>query len=169
HQADREELVEFGQRPQHRNARIEMRAGTELDILLPVLEPRRNGDESGNSEIAGDIDDPKLAAGRFELAAQVAGVGILETIEIHGLALQTVVPPDPVGIALHQFEETLNDRFGKRVAGRATVRIRVDLPGPAVEEITKTGGKIAETAVTQRPGRRPFDFGGRIEPGGHLM
>src|ERR1700761_7574973 len=39
HEADRQKLVEFGQRAQQRDALVEMRAGAELDVLLAVLHP----------------------------------------------------------------------------------------------------------------------------------
>ena len=41
HETDGQELVQLGQRTQQGDPRIEMRAGTELDIFLPVLHPVR--------------------------------------------------------------------------------------------------------------------------------
>src|SRR5450631_2087110 len=70
HQADREELVEFRQRPQHGDAAIEMRAGAELDIFPPVLYPVQYPDIGRDAEIAGDVEYPKLAAGFGELSLQ---------------------------------------------------------------------------------------------------
>src|SRR3984957_4810558 len=39
HQANRQELIELGQRAEQRDAAIEMRAGAKLDVLMPVLHP----------------------------------------------------------------------------------------------------------------------------------
>ena len=106
---------------------IEMRAGTELDVFLRVLHPVRYRHKARNPEIAGDVEHPKPASGFGKLGLQIADVGIVELVEVHFRPLQAIVPPDCVGIPFHQLEETLNDRFLERVAGRAAVGIRVDL------------------------------------------
>ena len=60
---------------------------------------------------------------------QIADVGIVELAEVHFRPLQPIVPPDRIGIPFHQLEETLDDRFLERVAGRAAVGIREELAG----------------------------------------
>src|SRR5580704_9247358 len=81
HEADRQELVEFRQRTQHGNARIEVRAGTELDIFLPVIDPVRYRHKSRDPEIAGDVEHPKPAAGVGKLVFQITDIGIVELAE----------------------------------------------------------------------------------------
>ena len=146
-----------------RNARIEMRAGTELDIFLAVLHPVQDRDIGRNAEIAGDVEHPQLASGVGELALQVADVGIVEHVQVDFRPLRSVVPPDRVGIPFHQFEEALDDGFLDRVAGRAAVGIRLEGGRAAVEEIQQAGRKVFEAFVAQRPDRRPLDLGRRIE------
>ena len=51
HEADGEKLIELGHRAQHRNPRIEMRAGAEVDKFLPVFGPVRDGDKARDPEI----------------------------------------------------------------------------------------------------------------------
>src|SRR5258706_15429254 len=58
HEANRKELVQLRQRTQHGNARIEVRARTELDIFLSVLHPVQYRHISRNAEIAGDVEHP---------------------------------------------------------------------------------------------------------------
>jgi hypothetical protein len=94
---------------------------------------------------------------------QIANIGIVELAEIDFLPLRSVVPPDRVGIAFHQFEEALDDGFLERIAGGAAVGIRLEGGRAAVEEIQQAGRKIFEASVAQRPDRRPFDLGRRIE------
>ena len=128
--------------------------------FLPVLHPMQYRHIGRNAEIAGDVEHPKLAAGFGKLASQIANIGIVELAEIDFRAPRPVVPPDRIGIALHQFEEALDDGFLERVAGGAAVGIGVDLAaGPLVEKIKQAGRKIFEAPVAQRPDRRPFDFG----------
>ena len=147
--------------------RIEMRAGTEFDDLPPVFRRVRNRHEAWNSEVAGDVEHPNPAPGGGELDLQIADVGIVELAEVHFRPLQSIVPPDGVGIAFDQFQEALDDRFLQRVAGGAAVGIGVDAAGragvAAVEKIEQAGRKIFEAFVAQRPDRRPFDLGRRIE------
>src|SRR6185437_7799276 len=81
HQADREELVQFGQGTQQRNTLVEMRAGTELDIFLSVLHPVQDRYIGRNAEIAGDVEYPQLASRVGQLAVQIADVGIVELAE----------------------------------------------------------------------------------------
>ena len=102
-------------------------------------------------------------------ALQIADVGIVELAEVHFRPLQSIVPPDCVGIPFHQLEESLDDCFLERVAGRAAVGIRVDLvAGKApVEKIQQAGRKIFEAFVAQGPDRRPFDLGRSIERSRH--
>ena len=83
--------------------------------------------------------------------------------EVHRRPPQPVVPPDRVGIPLHQFEESLDDGFLAGVAGRAAVGIGVERGRAAVEEIQQAGRDMFETSVAQGPDRRPLDLGGRIE------
>ena len=142
-----------------------MRAGTELDVFLPVLHPVQYCNIGGNAEIAGDIEHPELASGVCELAFQIADVGIVKLVEIHFRHSEPVVPPDCVGIALYQFEEALHNSFLARIACCAAVGIRGVRVGAPVEKIQSTGRKISETVVAQRPDRRPFKLGRLIKPG----
>src|SRR5260370_1587192 len=64
HEAYRQELVQLRQRTQHGNARIEVRARTELDIFLSVLHPVQYRHLRRNAEIACDVPHP-LFASRF--------------------------------------------------------------------------------------------------------
>ena len=124
-------MIQLGQRAQQGDSRIEMRAGAELDIFLPVLHPVRDRHKGRNPEIAGDVEHPKPASGFGKLGLQIADVGIVELAEVHFRPLQSIVPPDRVGIPFHQLEESLDDRFLERVAGRAAVGIRMECsPGP---------------------------------------
>ena len=96
HQTDRQELVQFGQRAQQGDAAVEMRAGAEFDVLMPVLHPVRYRDIGGNAEIAGDVEHPKPSPGIGKLASQIVDVGIVEPSEVDFFALHAVVPPDGV-------------------------------------------------------------------------
>ena len=127
HETDGQKLVQLGQRAQHGNSRIEVRAGTELDIFLPVFHPVRYRHKARNPEIAGDVEHPKPASGFGKLGLQIADVGIVELAEVHFRPLQSIVPPDCVCIPFHQLEESLDDCLLERVAGRAAVGIRVEL------------------------------------------
>ena len=77
-----------------------------------------------NPEIAGDVEHPKPASGFGKLDLQIADVGIVELAEVQFRPLQSIVPPDGVCIPFHQLEESLDDCFLERVAGRAAVGIR---------------------------------------------
>jgi hypothetical protein len=123
--------------------------GAEFDILPSVLYPMRDRDEGWNAEIAGDVEHPKPAAGLGELLAQIADVGIVELAEIQFRPLQSVVPPDRIGIPLNQLEEALDDRLFERIAGRAAVRIGAEGSWAAVEEIEKARRKIFEASIAQ--------------------
>src|SRR5882724_2140874 len=94
---------------------------------------------------------------------QIANVGVVELAEIDLCPLRPVVPPDRVGIPLHQLEESLDDCLFECVAGRAAVGIRMEGARAAVEKIQDAGRKIFEAFVAQRPDRRPFDLGRSIE------
>ena len=97
----------------------------------PFLHPVRDRHKGRNPEIAGDVEHPKPASGFGKLGLQIADVGIVELVEIHFRPLQSIVPPDGVGIPFDQLEEPLDDGFLERVAGRAAVGIRViERPGP---------------------------------------
>ena len=125
--------------------------------------------EARNPEIAGDVEHPKPASGLGKLGLQIADVGIVELAEIHFRPLQSIVPPDRVGIPLHQLEEPLDDRF---LAACCRPRSRWSPRGPGSRQgpgrkNTKAGRKIFETFVAQRPDRRPFDLGRSIERSRH--
>ena len=169
HEADGQKLTELGHRAQRGDARIEVRAGTEIDEFLLVFHPVRDGHEGRNPEIAGDVEQPKAASGFGELGFQITDIGIVELVEVHFRPLRSIVPPDCICIPFHQLEEPLDDRFLERVAGRAAVGIRVDLvAGKApVEKIQQAGRKIFEPFVAQGPDRRPFDLGRSIERSRH--
>ena len=132
-----------------------MRAGAELDVLLAVLHPVHDRDIGGDAEIAGDVEHPDPASVIGELALDVTDIGIVEFAEVDFRAPQTVVPPDRVGIALNQFEKTLDDRFLAGIAGGTTVGVGVEV---LVEEIEQAGRKIFEALIAQRPDRRPLDL-----------
>ena len=134
HQADRQELVQFGQGAQQCNAFVEMRAGAELDIFMPVLHPVQDRHIGRNAEIAGDVEHPQFASRIGELGVQIANVGIVELAEIDRGPLRSIVPPDGVRVPFHEFEETLDDRLFAGVAGSAAVGIGLKA-GPAIEEI----------------------------------
>src|SRR5262249_32138762 len=160
HETDREKLIELGHRAQHSDARIEVRAGTELDEFLRVQLPVRYRHEARNPEIAGDVEHPQAASGLGKLDFQITDVGIVELAQVHFRPLQSIVPPDRVAIPLDELEESLNDRLREGVAGGAAVGTRVELVGsPLIEETKEAGGKIFDPPVAQRPDRRPFDRG----------
>src|SRR5882672_4923342 len=94
HETDGEELVQLRQRAQGGDSRVEVGAGPELDIFLPVIDPVRHRDECWNPEIAGDVEHPKPTSDFGKLHLQIAEVGIVELAEIHLRPLQSVVPPD---------------------------------------------------------------------------
>src|SRR5829696_102106 len=118
HETDRYELVQLGQRAQHGNARIEMRAGPELDVLLPVFDPVRQRDKARNPQVVGDVKRPDAASPVGTLSPPLANIGIVEPREIDFASLEPVVPPHRIAIPLDQFEETLDDRLCERIAGR---------------------------------------------------
>ena len=62
HHADRHELGQLGERTQQGDTAIEMRAGTELDVLVAVLHPVHDRHVGGNAEIAGDVEHPEPCA-----------------------------------------------------------------------------------------------------------
>jgi hypothetical protein len=96
HETDGQKLIELGQRAQRGDPRIEVRAGTELDMFMGVFDPVRYRHEARNPEIVGDVEHPHLASGFGKLDLQVAGVGIVELSQVHFRPLQSVVPPDRV-------------------------------------------------------------------------
>src|SRR6516164_11104916 len=105
HETNGQELIELGHRLQQRNPSIEMRAGPEVDEFLPVDLPMRHGHEAWNAEIAGDIEDPEPPAGFRQLYFQITDVSILKLGKVQLRAVEAVVPPDCIGIPLHQLEE----------------------------------------------------------------
>src|SRR5579871_3315571 len=161
HQTDRQELVQFGQCAQQRDAAVKVRAGTKYDVFVPVLHPMRYGYEGRNRKIAGDVEHPKPASGCSKLGSQIADIGVVGLVEIHCSALQAVVPPDRICVSLDEFEEPLYDCFPERVAGCAAVGIR--LVSGAVKKVQKPGRKVSEAFVAQRPDRRPINFGRLVE------
>ena len=110
--------------------RIEVRAGTELDVSCAVLHPVHDRHVGGYPEIAGDVEHPQPSPGIRKLGFQIPDVGIVELPEVELGTLQPVVPPDGVGIALDQFEEALNDGFLAGVAGRAAVGVGMEKKQP---------------------------------------
>src|SRR5712671_286700 len=167
HETDGQELVELRQRAHHGDAGIEMRAGTELDVFFPVVDPMGDRHEGRNLKIAGDVEHPQPASGLGQPASQIADIGIVEPAEVHFGPLRSVVPPDRIGVPFHQLEEALDHGFLARVAGRAAVGIRVDPAGldAAVVEIQQAGRQVLETLVAQGPDRRPFDLCRAVEAG----
>ena len=101
-----------------------MRARGKLDALPPIFVPVQDGHDHGNINVAGHIQHPQAASRRGELGSQIPNITVAKPIEIDLGALQAVVPPDRDRIPLDEFEETLEDRFLKRIAGRAAVRSR---------------------------------------------
>ena len=83
HEADGQELVQLGDARSKAMRGIEMRAGSELDIFLPVVHPVRHRHEARNPEIAGDVEHPKPASGFGKLGLQITDVGIVELVEVH--------------------------------------------------------------------------------------
>src|SRR5262249_25802648 len=166
HEADREKLAQLGQRAQERDAGIEVGARTELDIFPTVLRPVHDRDIGGNAEIVGYVEHPQFSPGVSKLRPDIADIGIVELIEINLVAPEPVVPPDRVGIAFDQFEETLNDGFLAGVAGRATIGVGVEV---IIEKVKQAGWQIFEATVAQRPDRRPFDLLARVERIGSWM
>src|SRR5580704_14875320 len=134
HQTDRQKLVQLSQCTQHGNALIEVSAGAELDIFLTVLHPVRYRHIGRNAKIAGDVEHPKPAPGVGQLGLQVADVGVVELAEVHFSPLQSIVPPDRVGIPYHHFEESLDNGLLQRVARCAAVGIRVEGGGATTVE-----------------------------------
>ncbi len=122
HEFDGHKLIQFCQRSQHGDARIEMRAGAEFNIFVPVLLPMRYRDKARNAKIAGYVKHPETLAAFGQLNLQIPDVGIVEPVKIDCRPFQAVIPPDRVGIPLNQFEEALNDRFLARIACGAAVR-----------------------------------------------
>ena len=59
----------------------------------------------------------------------------------------------------------MNDRFLDPVAGCTTIRVGTDplIAGRIVKKIQEAGRKVLEALVAQRPDRRPFHLGRRIE------
>ena len=88
-----------------------------------ILHPVRHRHEARNAEIAGDVEQPEPAPGFGELGFQIADIGIVELAEVDLRPLQSVVPPDGVGIPFHQLQEALDDGLLERVAGGAAVGI----------------------------------------------
>src|SRR6185436_263090 len=78
HHANRHELGQLGKGAQQGYAAIEMRAGTELDILVAVLHPVHDRHVGGNAEIAGDVEHPQPSPGIRKLTLQIPDIGIVE-------------------------------------------------------------------------------------------
>ena len=165
HPIDDQQLIELGHRSQRRDAPVEVRAGCKPDAIPRVLVPVRDGDDGRDAKIARHVEHPQAASHRGEPGAQIPKVVVAQRIEVDLGTPQTIVPPDRAGVPLDQFEETLNDRFLKRIAGRATVRVSTDpvVAGRIVKKIQEAGRKVLETLVAQRPNRRPFHLGRGIE------
>ena len=90
-------------------------------MLLAVLDPVHDRDIGGNAEITGDVEHPQPAPGIGELSLDIADIGIVELTEIDLRTWRTIVPPDRVGIALHELEEALDDGFLEGIASGTAV------------------------------------------------
>src|SRR5215472_16729147 len=166
HQSDGKKLVHLGQRSQQRNSRIEVRARAVFDKIMAILHGVRQRRKARNSEIAGDVEYPKPPSGIGKLSFEIADIGLVKPADVQFRPLQPVVPPDRIGIAFHQLQEALNDRFLDRVAGGAAVGIGVYVScgrSVRIKKVQQAGGQVFETLVAQRPNRRPFDLGRWIE------
>src|SRR6516165_7148244 len=112
-----------------------MRAGAELDEILAILLRMRQSHEAWNAKVMGDVEHPELAPGFRKLASQLSDIGVVELTDIQFRPLQFVVPPDGVGIPLHQLQKALDNGFLEGVARGAAVGIGMDLAGALIEEI----------------------------------
>ena len=166
HETDGQKLVQLGQRAQHRDARIEMRAGTELDEFLPVFHPVRYRHKARNPEIAGDVEHPKPASGFGKLGFADRGCRNRRTgrgpLPAAAIDCTTRLRMHPVPPA-----RGIPGRSLPRACCRPRSRWNPRGPGsrgrPLVEKIQQAGRKIFEAFVAQRPDRRPFDLGRSIE------
>src|SRR5262249_39483340 len=127
HQAYGKKLVHLSKRAQQRNARVEMCAGAIFDKIMTVLDGMRQRHKTRNPEIAGDVEHPKLPSGLGKLGFEIADIRIVKPAQIQFRPLRSVVPPDGIGIAFYQFQETLNDGFFDGVAGGAAIGIGMDV------------------------------------------
>src|SRR5262249_35758639 len=117
----------------------------------------------------GDVECPAPASGFGELEFEVADVCVTSRAEVGFRPLQSVVPPYGISIAFDQLEKSLDDCLRERVTGGAAVGIRVKrVARSAIEKIQQTCRQISEPLVAQRPDRRPFNLGRRIEREGYL-
>src|SRR6516164_9898348 len=78
HEADGQELIQFGQRAEQGDSGIKVCAGPELDVFLRVVHPMHYCHKARNPKVAGDVQHPKPASGFGELALQITDVGIVE-------------------------------------------------------------------------------------------
>src|SRR6478735_2828376 len=93
HESNRQKLIQFRERAQQCDSRIKMRARSELDVFLRILDPVQDRHKGRNPEIAGDVKHPKPPAVLGKLSLQIAHIGIVELGEIYSRPLQSVVPP----------------------------------------------------------------------------
>src|SRR5262249_23705579 len=98
---------------------------------------------------------PEIA---FQIAVplvQLADVPLTEAREVHAAAAQTVVPPDGDRVALHQFQEALENRLFQGISCRVAVGV-----GPHerssmewITEIQIARRQIAALPPRERPDR----------------
>ena len=124
-------MVELGQRAQQCDSRVEMRAGPELDEILAILLRVRQSHEAWNAEVMSNVKHPELAAGFGKLASQLADIGVVELTDVQFRPLQFVVPPDGVGIPLHQLEKALDNGFSSVLPAAQPLESASIWPGPS--------------------------------------
>ena len=82
-----------------------------------------------------------------ELLLQIANKGIVELAKIQFRPLQSIVPPDRVGIPFDKLEEPLDHRLFARIASRAAIGICGEGGVAPIKKIEEARRKIFEARV----------------------
>ncbi len=98
-----------------------------------------------------------LAPGPPAAGPHPVHVGVVRAVQVDGRLAQPVVPPQGDGVALHQFQETLQQRVLGAAAGRVAVRVRAQaVGGGLLAEIEQGRGQQTLGVFGHRPHRGPL-------------
>src|SRR5262249_30600700 len=120
-----EELVKLVDRTLDGDARIEVGAEGDEDILRLLVDAPRHGSTDRNPQIGGEIQRPDWAIDTLIVVANRIHVRIVEAVEIYRWSRGAIVPPERDAVSLHKLKKALEDRFFDGVASRVPIRVGI--------------------------------------------